>query len=240
MNKIALSVSISLLAGALLATAADLKDDVKAAAQKLAAKGSYSWKSTTDMGPNARFRPGPTEGKTQKDGCVHLTMTRGDNTTEAILKGDKGAVKMDAGWQSLEELSQSEGGDGRPPGRFLAGMLRNIKAPAVQAEELLGKVKELKKTEEGCGGDLTEQGAKDQMTFGRPRAGGDGPAISDAKGSVKFWIKDGLLVKYELKVQGKITLNDRDMDVDRTTTVEIKNVGSTKVELPDEAKKKMS
>ena len=35
-------------------------------------------------------------------------------------------------------------------------------------------------------------------------------------------------------------LNGNDRDVDRTTTVQIKEVGSTKVDVPDEAKKKMS
>ena len=57
---------------------------------------------------------------------------------------------------------------------------------------------------------------------------------------MKFWIKDGLLTKYEFKVQGKVTIGGNDRDVDRTSTVEIKDVGSTKVDVPDEAKKKLS
>jgi hypothetical protein len=69
------------------------------------------------------------------------------------------------------------------------------------------------------------------------RRGGDGPAVSNAKGSVKFWIKDGDLVKYEFKVQGTIRFNETDVDIDRTTTVEIKDVGKTKVDVPEEAKK---
>jgi len=81
--------------------------------------------------------------------------------------------------------------------------------------------------------DLTDDGAKQILTRGR----GEG---SDAKGSVKFWIKDGQLSKYEFKIQGKLSVNGNDVDVDRTTTTEIKDVGSTKVEVPDEAKKKLS
>jgi hypothetical protein len=57
---------------------------------------------------------------------------------------------------------------------------------------------------------------------------------------VKFWIKDGVLSKYEFKVTGKVSFNGNDRDVDRTTTVEIKDVGTTKVEVSDEAKKKLS
>ena len=72
------------------------------------------------------------------------------------------------------------------------------------------------------------------------RGGGNGPEISGAKGSVKFWVKDGMLSKYEIKVQGKVSFNGNDRDVDRTTTVEIKDSGSTKIQLPEDAKKKLS
>jgi hypothetical protein len=57
---------------------------------------------------------------------------------------------------------------------------------------------------------------------------------------VKFWIQDGVLTKYEFKVTGKVNFNGNDRDVDRTTTVEIKDVGATKVEVPDDAKKKLA
>jgi hypothetical protein len=56
---------------------------------------------------------------------------------------------------------------------------------------------------------------------------------------VKFWIQDGALTKYEINIQGKVTAGDRGTDVNRTTTIEIKDVGTTKLELPDKAKQKM-
>ena len=65
-----------------------------------------------------------------------------------------------------------------------------------------------------------------------------GVRISGAKGSVKLWAKDGLLTKLEIKLQGKMSFNGNDTDVDRTTTVEIKDVGTTKVTVPEEASKK--
>ena len=40
-------------------------------------------------------------------------------------------------------------------------------------------------------------------------------------------------------MQGKVSFNGNDRDVDRTTTVEIKDIGSTKVQVPDDAKKKL-
>jgi hypothetical protein len=80
-------------------------------------------------------------------------------------------------------------------------------------------------------GDLTEEGAKAQFRFGTPK---------NPKGSVKFWLKDGALSKYEFKVQGKVDFNGNEMDIDRATTVEIKEVGTTKVNIPAAAKKKLT
>jgi hypothetical protein len=88
---------------------------------------------------------------------------------------------------------------------------------------------------------LSEAAVKDLLLFGgRRREGQEAPKIEGAKGSVKFWIKDGVLTKYETKVQGKVTAGDRENDVDRTTTVEIKDAGTTKLEVPDEAKQKLT
>ena len=216
-----------MVATSLLAT--DAKDEVKSAAKKLADAGGYSWKTTVEGG-NARFRPGPSDGKVAKDGLTHLMMTRGENKIEAYLKGEKGAVKMMDEWQSLSEAGEGDGAQGRA---FLVRMLKAFKAPAAQAEDLVSKTKELKKEEGAYSGDLTEDGAKELLTRGRGEA-------SDAKGSVKFWLKDGQLSKYEFTLKGKLSFNGNDIDVDRTSTVEVKDVGSTKVEIPDEAKKKLS
>ena len=76
------------------------------------------------------------------------------------------------------------------------------------------------------------------MTFGR--RGGQAPEVSNAKGSAKFWIKDGVITKYQFKVSGTISRNGNDVNIDRTTTTEIKDVGTTKVTVPDEAKSKLT
>jgi hypothetical protein len=54
---------------------------------------------------------------------------------------------------------------------------------------------------------------------------------------VKFWVTDGALTKYEFKVSGTVSYNGNDRDVDRDTTTEITDVGTTKVTVPDEARK---
>jgi hypothetical protein len=221
---------IALAAASLVAAESSPKDDVTSAAKALGEKASYSWKTTVAVPAESRFHPGPTEGRTEKDGATRVKMTFGDNTTEFVMQGGKSAVHTeDGGWQSLSEL------DDQGPGRFLGGMIRNFKAPAAQASELAAQSKELKKDGDVYSADLTDEGAKALLQFR-----GGNATVSDAKGSVKFWVKDGILTKYEFKVAGKVSFNGNDRDVDRTTTVEIKDVGATKVEVPDEAKKKLA
>jgi len=234
--KSLLLCSATFLAAASL-VAAD-KDDVTSAAQKLAGADSYSW-TTTMVSP--QFSPGPSHGKTQKDGLVWQDFTVQDNTVEVFAKDGKGAIKTEDGWQSLEDAAKDDGGGGFNFKRFMAMRMQKFKAPAAQAEEIAGTTKDITKTDDTYSGDLTEEGAKKLMTFGRRGGNGDGPAISNAKGSVKFWIKDGVITKYQTKVSGTMKNRDGDdMDVDRTTTVEIKDIGATKITVPDDAKSKMS
>ena len=226
--------------------AADAASDVKAAAKKLGEKGNYSWKSNSESagggaGGNRGRGAGPTDGKTDA-GTILLSMTRGENTLEAVLKGDKGAIKTQEGWQSLSEAAEAtgDGGGGRGNmGRFVARTLQTFKAPAAEAEDLAGKAKDLKKDGDAYAGELPAEAVKGLLSRAR-RPGGEAPEVADPKGKVKFWVKDGVLSKYEYNVQGKMTFNNNDVDIDRTTTVEIKDVGTTKVAVPDEAKKKLS
>jgi hypothetical protein len=225
----------ALFANSILAADSGPKDDVLKAAKALAEKGNYSWKSTVTVPPDAQFRPGPTEGKTDKDGGTYVTMSGNNRTTEAAMKGKKTLIKTEEnGWQTLDEMENAEGF-----GRFLAARMRGFKAPAEQAEEIVKDVKDLKKEGDAYSGDLTEEGAKNLMRF-RRGGNGDGPQISGAKGSAKFWVKDGVLSKYEFKVKGSMNFNGNDIDMDRTTTTEIKDVGTTKVSIPEGAQKKLS
>jgi len=235
MKRMTLFSLATLTAASLLGAVSSPTEAITNAAAKLAQQTSYSWKTTTAFG---NFT-GTSEGKSQKDGLLALSMAFGDNTTEAFLKDGKGAVKTgDQDWQSLAELASAAGSE---PGRrqFLPRFLQSFKAPTAEAADLAAKSKELKQDGEVYAGELTEAGAKELLTFGG-RRGGNRPEPKNAKGSVKFWVKDGLLAKYEHKLQGTINFNGEDRDVDRTTTVEIKDVGTTKIDVPEAAKKKLS
>jgi len=223
-------------------------EGIKAAARKLADAGSYSWTSTS---PGQDGRGGMSiEGKTEK-GTACLKWTFGDRTSESIIRDGKAAVKTDDGWKSGEEIEaaikETSGGDGQRRGfrgAMAARIARTFKAPAAEAETLAAGVKELKKDGDTFSGDLTEEAAKERLSFSARRRGGDGnsggpPTPTNAKGSVMFWIKDGALAKYEVTVSGTFEFNGESRDIKRTTTTEIKDAGSTKLDIPSEAAAKL-
>jgi hypothetical protein len=233
MQKNILFGTIALLAGSLFAADSSPKDEVANAAKKLGGQTNYTWKTTVVVPADAQFRPGPTDGKTEKGGFTHVKMSFFDNPLQIVLKGTNAAfTDQDGAWQSL---AQAGGGDG--PGQFMGMMIRNFQSPVEEATELAGFAKELKKDGDVYSGELTEDGAKAKLIF---RRGGGGTTVANPKGSVKFWVKDGALIKYEFKVKGTVNWNGNDFENDRTTTVEIKDVGTTKVEVPEDAKKKIS
>jgi hypothetical protein len=224
---------MSLATISLLAADSAPKDEILTATKKLADQPNYSWRSTVVVPEDARFRPGPTEGKLEKGGITWVSLTMMDNKIEAVTKDDQGAIKQDGEWKSLQDFDKEEGF-----ARMPAMIVRGIKTPAKEAAELASVAKELKAEGDVIAGDLTEDGARKMQRFGPP--GGEGPTVSDAKGSVKFWVKDGNLIKYEYKLKGKISFNGNEMTNDRTTTVEIKEVGTTKLDVPETARKKIS
>lgn len=230
---------VALVAGPLLAADSSPKDDVLAAAKKLADKDNYSWHAVTDFGANSPFGPLTSDGKTEKNGYTTITSIGNDNTTEGVVKDKKAAVKTDEGWKTADEVIAGSGG-GPDPSVFMARRLQNLRLPAADLEDLASKVKELKKDGDAYSGELTEEGAKALLTFGFGRRGGPPPATSNAKGSVKFWIKDGTITKFESRISGKRDFNGEEREIERNTTVEVKDVGATKVNVPDDAKKKLS
>ena len=86
------------------------KDEIKAAAKALGEKPNYSWRSTMVVPADSPFKPGPTEGRTEKGGFTSLSITFNDNNMRAVLKGEKAAVtNPEGGWDSLSELENAEG-----------------------------------------------------------------------------------------------------------------------------------
>ena len=64
--------------------------------------------------------------------------------------------------------------------------------------------------------------------------------VTDAKGDVKFWVKDGAVNKMAVHTTGTMAFGDFEpREVDQTATTEIKELGTTKVEVPADVKAKL-
>jgi hypothetical protein len=225
--------AITLLAGSLLAADSNPQDAVKDAARKLGEKDNYSWTTTIDLGADMT---GTIEGKAEKGGTTILALSAAGQEMDAVFKGSKGVLKLDDGWSLISEVATNTDQGGAP--RIVARVLQAFKVPAEEAADLAVKPKELKMADGVCSGVLSADAIKELLKFGRQSAGRS-LDISGAKGSVKFWLKDGSLTKYEYTVQGTVTFNGNDRDVDLKNTVVMKDVGTTKLSVPEAATKKL-
>lgn len=227
---------IGMVASGLGAADSGLKEKVTKAATSVGNQMNYSWATATREADGSSGKLGTIEGKAEKGGVTCLSFTVGGLPVEVCMKGGKGTAKALEGWQTFDEIAQA-GGTAAAVVRFL----RNYKAPVAESANLAGKVKELNEVDGAISGELTEDALKEILLFGtRQREGQSPPKTADAKGAVKFWIKDGALARFEVKVSGKVITGEREVNINRTTTVEIKDIGSTKMDVPDEAKAKLS
>ncbi len=233
MRKYFLIGMIGVMAGTLSAAESGAKEKIIAAAKNLGDSAYYSWTTTpSDESGSTGRNIGPIEGKTEKDGFTYMTLMPGGFSIDVIIKGEKGAAKTLEGWQSFAEIEQAGGG-----GAAIARRIRKFKTPAAEAVDLVGAVKELKEADGAYAGELSEEKIKELILLAaRRREGQTPPDMKGLKGSAKFWLKEGALTKYEFNVQGKVTTGEREIDVNQTIAVGVKDVGTTKIEIPEEAK----
>lgn len=210
---------------------AEPKTDVANAIKKLADQSGYAWVWTPKTeGSESGRRQKPIEGKTEKDGFTRIKSSSGDTEYEAGFKGEKLVVNYNGDWLSADEIGENNNAIRR---------LRAFKKPVEEAEDLLKRTKELKREADGVyAGDMTPEAAKELFALVGRRAA----EAAAAQGSMKFWVADDQLSKYEFAVRGKITAGEdkREVEISRTITVEIKDVGKTKVAFPADATKKLS
>jgi len=235
-----------LIAGSLLAANAAPKDDVIAAAKKLG-RTSYSWNSTSTHlerggpgGPEGGGGPGgpppgggAIEGKASQDGVIAVSMALREGAVEVIKQGGKTVFNSGQSWEAAGDPADA----GPGPDGFIAMMAQSITAPAAEAQDLAAKAAGLDLVAGAYLGELSEADAQAVALPFWPPPGGEGPTVSNAKASVRFWVQNGVLTRYELKTSAKVNFDGDERDLDRTTTVEIKDVGTTTVVVPEEAKK---
>lgn len=254
MNKIFALSTVALLAcGTAFAEDSAAIGQVKAAIAKLKDQPNYTWTAKMDMGGGMRFGNRPVTGKTQKGGLTVVSQETSNGVVQAFFKGTNVCLKVEDEWQLTTEMEPPAPGGGFNRGAFVGRMLSRTRLAADEASDLLAKVKDVKAEDGGLyTGDLTEEGAKALLTFGGPRGGGGRgqgrgqgpqngpPPPKDAKGTVKFWTKDGVLVKFESILQATMNFRGEDRETKRTRTSEIRDIGTTQFEVPAEAKKKLS
>jgi hypothetical protein len=238
--KTSLRVGLSLLAVASLTPClAGPKEDVQAAVARWSEAANYTWTARTEV-EGSNWGGGTTTGKAAKGGWAVLSQTRQDATTMAVRKGEVGVVKTDAGWQTAEEIRSARQAGGGGGGGVRGTMLLWARMPAEDAKTVLANIGEMKESEGAMVGMLSEAGAKELLSLNRGRGGqGQRAEARDAKGSVRFWLKDGQVAKMEMKLSGTFTMNNEDRNVVRTTTYEIKDIGTTMVNVPADAKAKL-
>jgi hypothetical protein len=212
-----------------LAADADPKTSLTSAAKKLGDQPNYSWKMTVEV-PNEPIAT--IDGKLEKDNAMFLALARGEVGFDGVLKGSKGAIKTQEGWKALSAAAE----EGPGPTQFVAQLLQNFKPPHAEVADLAGRIKDLKLADAVYAGTLSEDAAKELLMY-RTRPHDADVEIKGSKGSAKFWVADGAVSKYELKLRGTLSANGNERELDRTITIVIKDVGTTKVSVPEEAAK---
>jgi hypothetical protein len=223
------------------AAMADSRDDIKAALQKLSDSPNYSWKSQMQGG----FMEGTFQGKTEKNGYTWLSLPFGDSNYEVVIKGNKAAIQTDDGWDSSANILASASDPPSPP-VIAARIAQNFRSPSDQMLENVDDLQNIQKTDTGFTADFSDEAAKRLLLF-RPRhtattnPDNNVPQMdaSNAKASIRITLKNGQISQIQLHTTGTITFDGDDHDVDRTTTTDISDVGTTKIDVPGDAKAKM-
>ncbi|HEY1660817.1 MAG TPA: hypothetical protein VGI03_00215 [Verrucomicrobiae bacterium] len=229
--KYSLALALGLLAAGSAVADTNTVASVNAAVAKLDAAANYSWTVNIQL-PKSQFTPSPVNGVTEKGGYSMVSEDINGDTLQAVFKGDKAAIKGQDDWQSLAQADDQTA--------MMGGFLVNPGTAATEVAKILKDAGDLSADTNGViSGNFTDAGATDQMTF-RGRNGNTPPPPKNAKGSLKFWLNpDGSLAKFETHLDAQVAFGqDQDpQDFEAIRTVEIHDVGTTKVTVPDGAMK---
>ncbi len=134
--------------------------------------------------------------------------------------------------------TDSEGDDGRPMLPY-SNLQKTLSRPHEEIAIIVATATDLKLEGDILSGTLSETAAKLLLVH----AGQKEITPLKAGGTFRFWVRAGVLDKYEVKLEGTLAIQTRgdrhEVEVHQTALTEIKNVGTTKFEVPEDAKKKL-
>lgn len=227
--------------GLFAAFGADSAEQLREAARGLVTAGSYSWKTTIQEG---QFPTRTLNGK-YSDRTAVVELPGREGAIILVIQQRNRVVQTQEGWKTLAELQQ-EATD-QPARRFFVRMVQSVLPPHLEVMRLVRAAETVSSEGEVYEGKLSTQGAQDIILL-RPR-GPRGQAVEaeglqfqveNARGGFKVWVKDGKVVKYTYDLHGTLRFGARDFELNRTTTVEISDIGNTVVNIPEGAKAKLS
>lgn len=201
------------------------------AAHRLAEEQSYAWYSTSVSAPGTHDRKqGPTHGKIAKNGFGYVTFELSDSKVEMVFHQDRSAIKWDDTWHGREELKDNLA--------WIADRLKTYKFAADEAAFLAAHTRDARAQDEGeITGALDDEALRYLLSRGRREV----ENVADIKGSIRFSLRDGRLHRYEYDIKGPVPYGGDGalVSLDRTTKVEIKDVGQTEVQVPEGAAEKV-
>ena len=162
--------------------------------------------------------------------------TRGSADGSAPLPRGRGRRGMGGGGGGFPG-GGSRGGD-RPTPAY-SNLQLTLSRPHEELGIIIAGYHELNADGDVASGTLSDTAAKLLLVH----AGQKEVTPLTAAGTFRLWMKDGVVVKYEIKLEGTIAVttngNRREVTVHQTSTTEVKNVGTTKFDVPEEAQKKL-
>jgi hypothetical protein len=263
-----LLVCVFILACSSIVASAQPPDELKAVVQKLFDGGNYSWCTDYGLGevtapapaPDFQLAPagwenrnsGQVQGKLQQDGLVLVRVSYPNGTgfqsgwsIDCFVKGGKMAVHtLIRGWMSDAQILAHDAGGGLPADSAIYET-QAVVPPAVEARNYVDQMTDIRRDGDAYVGILPPDVALQMMVHRMPVIGGWQP-INRAGATVRFWIKRGVLSKYEVRwsmdsdacVYGvNSVFHAMGLPAGSVTAVtQIIDVGSTVIDLPAEAK----
>jgi hypothetical protein len=203
--------------------------------------GNHSW--TEVVTDSTKASPLKIEGREDPNGLTAVSIVLTNRTIEGYLLGNKAYVTCaQKNWKTEPLLA-----NGESPGALMSRLIRTVTPPAQEIDLMLNSGEKLKKNGDVISGDLPDSLAKklfeDSEKRSRKEEAADRKSVrKEAKathGNVTLWIKDNLVTKYEVRLIGKIDVDGKETEVIRTRTIEIKDIGTTKIDVPQKARQKL-